>query len=178
MLHGETKSSRGYLCSPRESHADRFRVLGEGDDPRSYAELHGLVGISDSGQFNSRLDKLVDSFVRRTDSGEYELSFAGGRGVGAIFSEEFDRNVSLDRFPLADSSVDRGVTMEAEYEDDVVTIQCPKCDQGNCRFCFPPGGTVDGFRERLTKVLDRWLQNRYPSNADGIWDNGTAAIES
>ena len=66
----------------------------------------------------------------------------------------------------------------AEYEDDVVTIQCPECDRGNCRFCFPLGGIVDGFRERLTKVLDRWLQNRYPSNADGIWDNGTAAIES
>lgn len=157
---------------------DIIRVLGEEGESLTFTELQARVATDDSGRFNYHLNRIVGAFVRKTEDGTYELSYAGGRVIGAIYSGEFRRNVSFEPFQLDSKCLNCEIPIEATYKDEVVTIQCPNCEKANCRFWFPPHGIQDHSDEQLTNVLDRWLQHRYPLKVHGICDNCTGVIEA
>ncbi|MCH7660071.1 MAG: helix-turn-helix transcriptional regulator [Euryarchaeota archaeon] len=74
----EIPPEEAFALLGNETRVAIIRELGTADDPRSFSDLHAAVGVRDSGGFNYHLQKLVGSFVRRTDEG-YELSGAGER---------------------------------------------------------------------------------------------------
>lgn len=149
-----------------------IRVLGEaGGESLSFSELRDRVGTRDSGQFNYHLRRLVDQFVRRTDDGKYELSYAGARVVGAIYSGEFTRRGSEGTIPLESDCIGCGTQLEATYEGEVVQIRCPGCDEIETGFGFPPGGIEDRTPAELTHVFDRWLTSVFTLVGDCLCYN-------
>ncbi|WP_255169238.1 ArsR/SmtB family transcription factor [Natrononativus amylolyticus] len=163
--------------------AEAFSVLGDetrvaivralGETPGealSFSELRERVGARDSGGFNYHLNKLVGSFVRRTDDG-YELSYAGVRVVGAILAGEYTRRGSAGTFELESDCTVCETPLSATYEDERVTIRCVACDELRSRFGFPPGGFENRTVDELTDGFDRWLTNVMSLIASGFCFN-------
>lgn len=177
MTDVEITPEEAFAMLGNETRIEIIRILGEArGEPLSFSDLHGEVGIRDSGQFNYHLNQLVGSFVRRTDEGEYELSYAGARVVGAIFSGEFNRGASLGTFALESECVACATQLEATYEDEKVKIRCPGCDGLDTGFGFPPGGVEDRSPEELTNVFDRWLRSVFALVIDNICYNCAGSL--
>lgn len=146
-------------------------ALGDAGGSLTFAALRERVGVADSGQFNYHLSKLRGVFVRRTDGGEYELTDAGRRVVGAILAGTYNRRGSMETFSL-DSNCDRcGERVEAEYVDERVTVRCPTCDDQLLHFGFPPGAFEGRSRTELGRTFDRWIRDSVTLVADGICPN-------
>lgn len=143
-----------------ETRIDIVRALGEmSDDPLSFSTLRDRVNVVDSGQFNYHLKELVGSFVRRTDEGTYELTYAGNQVIGAIFSGTFNQRGTPRTFDLASSCTICRSALLAEYEQEQVTISCPTCDDQISSFGFPPGAFENRTREELDRAFDTWLRS-------------------
>jgi hypothetical protein len=152
------------------------RALWESDDPLSFSDLREHVGVSDSGQFNYHLNKLLGRFVRHRD-GEYELPYAGFRVIGAILSGTYTREGSLSSFELDVECVTCGTALEATYADEQVTVRCSDCDRQVSHFGFPPGALEVRDRDELTRTFDRWIRNVFATMADGICLNCAGQTE-
>ena len=172
MNDADVTPEKAFATLGNETRIDIVRVLGESaGDSLSFSKLRERVGTRDSGQFNYHLNQLVGSFVRRTDEGEYELSYAGARVVGAIFSGEFNRSASLGTFCLDSDCVNCATQLKATYEEEKVKIRCPGCEELDTGFGFPPGGVENRSPTELTKVFDRWLRSIFALVIDGICHN-------
>lgn len=143
-----------------EIRIDIIRALGEtSDESVSFSVLRDHVNVADSGQFNYHLKELVGSFVRRTDAGAYELTYAGNEVIGAIFSGTFNQRGASRTFDLVSSCTICGSALLAEYEQETVTISCPACDDQISSFGFPPGAFENRTREELARAFDTWLRS-------------------
>lgn len=150
-----------------------IRTLGETvQEPLSFSELRERVGVRDSGQFNYHLNKLVGSFVRRED-GDYTLTYAGARVVGAILAGTFNEKGAHESFELDAACPICGSPIVANYRDERVTVRCPDCDEQLSTFGFPPGGLENRDAAELTRTFERWLRNVFTLMADGICLNCT-----
>jgi hypothetical protein len=85
------------------SHETRARILvtlaaHHAASPRepelSFSELRRAVGHDDPGNFNYHLGRLRGTLVEQTPDG-YELSYVGGRFVGALLSGRFDPDADV-----------------------------------------------------------------------------------
>ena len=146
-----------------------IRALGEmSDESLSFSALRDRIAVADSGQFNYHLKKLVGSFVNRTDEGEYELTYAGARVVGAILSGTYNRRGTQTTFeldsicPLCESA------LSAEYENERVTISCPTCEEQLSTFGFPPGAFENRTSAELTRAFDGWIRTYFSLAATGF----------
>lgn len=172
MADADVTPEKAFATLGNETRIDIVRVLGESaGGPLPFSKLREQVGTRDSGQFNYHLNQVVGSFVRRTDEGEYELSYAGARVVGAIFSGEFNRSASLGTFSLDSDCVNCATQLQATYEEEKVKIRCPGCEELDTGFGFPPGGVENRSPTELTKVFDRWLRSIFALVIDGICYN-------
>lgn len=142
------------------------RALWEADEPLSFSELHDRVGLRDIGQFNYHLNKLVGLFVRQKD-GKYKLPFAGHRVIGAILSGTYTQHGVSTTFELDTQCIECG-GLEAKYEEEMVTVRCPSCDERRSTFGFPPGAFEGRSVEDLPRTFERWLRNAFLVIADGI----------
>lgn len=68
-----------------ETRMEIIQELADASDRLPFSELRDRVGVSDSGQFNYHLDKLVGHFVEDTEDG-YGLRRAGERVIEAVVS--------------------------------------------------------------------------------------------
>lgn len=177
MTDVDIEPEEAFAMLGNETRIDIVRVLGEArGEPLSFSELHGAVGIRDSGQFNYHLNQLIGTFVRRTDDGTYKLSYAGSRVVGAIFSGEFNRSATLGTFALDSDCAHCATQLKATYEDERVKIRCPGCDELDTGFGFPPGGVQNRTPEELTTVFDRWLRSMFALIIDNICYNCAGSL--
>lgn len=136
-----------------------IRALGEmSDESLSFSALRDRVAVVDSGQFNYHLTKLVGSFVSRTAEGEYELTYAGARVVGAILSGTYNQRGSPRAFELDSTCTICGAALSAEYENERVTITCPTCEEQLSRFGFPPGAFENRTTAELIRAFDSWIR--------------------
>lgn len=137
-----------------------IQALGETpDEPLSFSELQCRTDVADSGQFNYHLNQLVGSFVRRTDDGEYKLTFAGSRVIGALISGRFNQRGAEISFELDSTCSVCGASLMAEYEREHVTISCPSCDDQISSFGFPPGAFENRTREELIHAFAGWIRS-------------------
>ncbi|WP_266079040.1 ArsR/SmtB family transcription factor [Haladaptatus caseinilyticus] len=144
-----------------------IQTLWEADEPLSFSELHDRVGISDSGQFNYHLNKLVGLFVRQKN-GKYELPFAGFRVIGAILSGTYTQRAESTTYELDLPCIGCETRLEAEYDEEMVTVRCPSCDVERSTFGFPPGAFEERDVDELPRTFERWLRNIFSMMTDGI----------
>lgn len=144
------------------AHELRFDILQElnaADGPVSFSELQAAVDISDSGQFNYHLSKVVGPFVRKSDSG-YRLSAAGKRAVGAVFAGELSGESlrDVEPVPTAGSCHDCETNLAVVVNESSVRVCCPSCEAVYTEPEIPPGTLADWDREELPTVVNRWTR--------------------
>ncbi|MFW6449149.1 MAG: DUF7351 domain-containing protein [Halobacteriota archaeon] len=136
------------------------------DGPVRFSELRAEVGVDDSAQFNYHLGKLTGRFVRKTADG-YELMTAGERVMQAIFAGSFTehprRSIDID-----DPCVNCGAPLEAHYEDEKLTIECPACGHGHGSYPFPPGGLHDRTDGEILHAFDQRVRHLHCLAKDGV----------
>jgi DNA-binding HxlR family transcriptional regulator len=133
-----------------------LRALWDADGALSFSELHDAVDITDSGQFNYHLDKLVGQFVQKTDEG-YSLTEPGRQINGAIEGGSFTASSSMEPIQLDPACPTCGGQRTLEYEDDRVLVDCDSCD-ALATFGVPPAAFADRERDEIPAVASRYLR--------------------
>lgn len=103
-----------------------LQTLAEADGPMSFSELFDHVGVTDSGQFNYHLDKLVGHFLRDADDG-YELRRAGERVHEAIVSGAVTESPIIQPTEIEWPCMLCGASTELSYQEEWVGLSCTEC---------------------------------------------------
>jgi hypothetical protein len=144
-----------------ETRFDVLRALwdsttGTGERSVSFADLREASGIPDSGQFNYHLDQLTPQFVRRVD-GEYQLTTAGRRVVGAAFSGGLtDMETAIDPRPVRDCR-ECGGTIALRYEHGRMRVKCRDCGTHEADMHAPPALIATADSDELEPLLGKHL---------------------
>lgn len=191
MENGNDKEKHDKDMDTRNPSKDVFSLLGNelrmsilwtlwenSNEPLSFSDLRQEVGVSDSGQFNYHLNKLVGTFVSRTENG-YELSMAGWSVIGAILSGVYDESASVDPIPIDARCPECGSEIEAEYKDERVTVKCTNSECGKVvsNFHYPSGALGDYERGELPFVFERWIRSQYSRVVSGFCPNCEGKME-
>lgn len=127
-----------------------------GESSVSFAELRRASGIADSYQFNYHLDQLTPQFVRDVD-GEYGLTVAGRRVVGAAFSGGLtDTETEVDPRPVRECP-DCGDTVALWYRHGEMRVQCRGCGRHEADVRAPPALVATTDSDDLDRVLGKHL---------------------
>lgn len=143
--------------------ADEIRVgilqaLWDNDTgPLSFSELREATGVSDSGQFNYHLGKLVGRFVTRSDDG-YDLTQAGKLVNGAIEAGAYTGEATIDPIALEEPCSSCGGDQTLSYEDETVRVSCADCPV-EFTFLVPPGVFAGYAEAAIPGVADRYLRS-------------------
>ena len=142
----------------------RFGVLqalwdlstGDGGSSASFAALHDASGIRDSGQFNYHLDQLTPQFIRKVD-GEYQLTAAGRRVVGAAFSGSLtDLETTVDPRPIRDCP-ECGGTITLQYGHGQMYVKCRDCESHEADMHAPPVLVATADTDEIEALLGKHL---------------------
>lgn len=142
----------------------RFAVLralwdlttGTGERSASFADIREAAGIRDSGQFNYHLDQLTPQFVRKVD-GEYQLTAAGRRVVGAAFSGGLtDMETAIDPRPVRDCP-ECGGPIALRYEHGQMRVECRDCGNHEADMHAPPALVATADPDELETLLGKHL---------------------
>lgn len=180
MSHPEPSQEDVFSILGSNVRIEIIKVLADADRPLSFSELHDALEIRDSGQFNYHLNNMLETVVHRTDEGAYELTYTGGRIVGALYSGEFEPAVTAETHELASTCANCGRGLLAGYEDDrsqQLHIWCTGCEEVEFQFGFPPGGVEGRSPEELTAVLDRWTRTNLLALTDRVCMNCIGRLE-
>jgi hypothetical protein len=151
--------------------ADETRILilealSNLETPARFSEIRTAVGMADSAQFSYHLRKLTDQFVRKTDAG-YELRTAGERIVQAILAGSFTEHPSRE-IAIDDPCVICGNSLSAQYNDEMLQIECPACGHGHGRYSFPPGGLHGRTDSEVLDAFDQRVRHLHCLAKDGV----------
>lgn len=102
------------------------QTLAEADKPVSFSELRDRVGVSDSGQFNYHLNKLVGHFVTKSDE-HYELLSAGQRVIEAVLSGAITDTSELAPTRTEVPCHHCGSAITVSFRQESVAMSCPNC---------------------------------------------------
>lgn len=109
-----------------ETRMEILQLLSDTDEPLSFSELRGHVGIRDSGQFNYHLDKLVGHFVKGTDDG-YTLRRAGERVIEAVLSGAVTETPVLEPTTVDWPCHHCGAPTEVSFRQEWLALSCTEC---------------------------------------------------
>lgn len=109
-----------------ETRMSILQSLAEANEPLSFTELRERVGVSDSGQFNYHLDKLVGHFLADTENG-YELRRAGARIIEAIVSGAVTESPEIEPTEVEWPCSQCGAPVEVSYQQEWVALSCTEC---------------------------------------------------
>jgi len=144
-----------------------LRALSEADEPQTFSTLVDAVGMRDSGQFNYHLDKLLDSFVRKTEDG-YALTEAGKHVVGAVLAGRYTKTLAGDPIPMdADCPYCDG-SLAGVFDEESVRVACEDCDRTVIGLSVPPGVFEDYPREEWPLVAERWTRRTFETFLRGF----------
>ena len=170
-----------------ETRMEILKALGTGDEPLSFSELRERVEVSDSGQFNYHLSKLVGHFVGRTDDG-YELRRTGERIVEAVLSGAVTQTPEFEPTRVDQSCMFCEAPVEVRYERERVRLFCTECpgaygERGASEFgllgslFLPPAGVQDRTVEELLRAAHVWGGMTARTAASGICPRCSATID-
>ena len=178
-----------------ETRVQILRELGAADGPLSFSSLYERTTLSDSAQFNYHLDKLVEHFVRKTDSG-YALGPPGRRVIEAILSGAVTEDPELERTPVADNCQSCDRQLEIQWQDGSVEMFCSDCrgrwdqswgrvggpkqaDVGYLgRLPFPPAGIQNRTPAEILQAAYTWMNLELLSVANGLCPRCAGTIET
>jgi len=123
--------------------------------PLSFSELMERVGAADSGRFNYHLDKLVGTFVYKTEAG-YLLGPPGHFLYRAVVSGRLTERESVEPFEVGPCP-DCGESLLAEYPaNSCFYVRCPACETFQHAVELPASGFEGRTpREALTAGVRR-----------------------
>ncbi|SEP02284.1 hypothetical protein SAMN04487948_1117 [Halogranum amylolyticum] len=156
LLSDETRLE--VLCTLWEVHDPAEEV------PVRFAELRERVNVDDPGRLNYHLNKLGDTFVRRTEDG-YVLMDAGKRIVRMVLSGTAIDDPEIEPVAVDISCWYCGGQPEWSYREGWRYLECTNCD-ARCVESFPPGVISK------TEFPPSGLRGRTPieiNEADRIW---------
>jgi len=157
-----------------------LRLLGE--EPTralSFSELFDRVTMSDSGNFNYHLDRLVGSFVQKSagenGSTAYELSHAGRQVVGAIHAGTYTAEATVEPFSAGWDCGLCGGDFQISYGNEHIQFKCRGCSEG-ATFPFPPGSLEEYSRAELPEAFARWWHRWVTGVIDGFYPDCTGRL--
>jgi len=123
--------------------------------PLSFSELMERVGAADSGRFNYHLDRLVGTFVYKTEAG-YLLGPPGHFLYRAVVSGRLTERESVEPFEVGPCP-DCGEALLAEYPaNSCFYVRCPTCETFQHAVELPASGFEGRTpREALTAGVRR-----------------------
>lgn len=157
-----------------------LQVLWESDTQmQTFSELRRVIGMTDPGQFNYHLNKLVGQFVTKTD-GEYRLTQAGKHVNGAIASGMYTANQSIDPIELDYSCQTSDERLVVRYENETVRIGCEACPTCPSEWVAPvPPAVFAGYdRDEIPDVASRYLRGISKQALNGFCPYCNGRMES
>lgn len=145
------------------------------DPGLSFSELRDRVGVTDSGRFNYHLGKLRGQFVE-ADAGEYELTYAGRKIVGAILAGTYDADVGVESERLDGPCPICDTAITATYDEGVLAVECEE-DHPVLRTTVPPA-VADRSMSALVAFAVRMLHAEFELLSGGICRECYGPIES
>lgn len=103
-----------------------LQTLAEADRALPFSELRERVGVSDSGQFNYHLDKLVGHFVKDSEQG-YSLQGAGQRVIEAVVSGAVTETPVIHSTRVDWPCPQCGAQIAIRYEQEELVLSCSEC---------------------------------------------------
>lgn len=159
-----------------ETRVEALRALADPPDERkSFSELFDAVSMTDTGNFNYHLSRLVGSFVAKTDE-EYELTYAGRMVVGAILAGTYDAEATVPPIPLDWDCLQCGGAFTLGYEDGYARLQCQTCDSGAV-IPIPPGALDSVAVDELPTAVMQWYRARVQRIRSGFCSVCTGRTE-
>lgn len=144
--------------------------------PLSFSELMDAVGVSDSGRFNYHLDKLVDTFVKKTGQG-YVLRPPGHFLYRAIVAGTLTDREGLDSFTV-DDCPDCGATLTVEYPSDhCLYVRCRKCETLVQSTHLPNRGIEGRSREEILDAAVRKDRHETGILREGVCPGCSARVD-
>ncbi len=138
-----------------------LRALTDTDsDGLSFGDLRARVDVADSGQFNYHLNRLVGTFIRKSNGGTYSLTTAGNRLVGAVLRGVYHDQGEHREFTLDAPCPNCGGSIPVIYDDEQLSIGCPECESFTAEITFPlpPGMLRVRDDDELLDGIDAWLR--------------------
>lgn len=129
----------------------------------SFSELRERVGVSDPGQFNYHLNRLVGPFLRRSEAG-YTLRPNAVGILRAVGTQSVTGHHSLAATPADDPCPLCGGDVEVTVAADVLVVRCTACEgeylgdsipAGTlmASSIFPPAGVGDRSGQALWEAI-------------------------
>ena len=161
-----------------------LRTLWEIDEyTASFSDLREAVGMRDSGQFNYHLDKLIGTYVVKTDDG-YELTEAGRQINGRIEAGVFTVDATIEPISLDPPCPVCGGNRTLIYERETVIVECDSCSV-TAEFGVPPSVLAGRDRTEIPDVVGRYLittiqrlVNGFCLYCDGAIDRTVVPLET
>jgi hypothetical protein len=175
----------------------RLRILtelGEADGGLSFSALYDRVDVSDTGQFNYHLQRLVGRFVEKTGDG-YALRRAGRRIVEAILAGAVSDAPTVERTRVDESCEYCGAPVEVTWRAGSVETYCTDCrgkygrsycDDGGGRpapsgylgrLPLPPAGVRDRTPTEMLRAAWTWGNLEILAAASGICPRCSAPVD-
>lgn len=154
--------------------ADRARE--HPDDPvLGFADLRRAVDVEDSGRFRYHLERLLGTFVERTDDG-YVLTAAGARVVVGILAGRFTGQVSVDPAPLDSACSICGAAAVGRYEAGTLLVAC---EDGHPLFGWrvPPNAAADATVPELVELATLLVRRSFDLVRAGYCPQCYSAVE-
>ncbi|AGN00752.1 hypothetical protein L593_04005 [Salinarchaeum sp. Harcht-Bsk1] len=122
-------------------------------EPYAFSELRRAVSVDDAGRFNYHLDKLQDTFVKKTEDG-YRPTFAGLNVASSIHAGRFGSSADVEPTETEYECPVCEDPLYARYEDESVRIEC---DDEHTWFAYPvpAGAATDRSMDELLDVTVR-----------------------
>lgn len=142
-----------------ETRMEILEALADTPDAElGFEELRRKTTVEDPGLFNYHLDKLASRFVEQTTDGDYRLTGAGVRLVGAILSGVYTAELQDETLDISVPCVHCRTATNIRLENNQVRIAC-----SNCEFIFaneriPPEIIARARVEEIPQIIDQWLK--------------------
>lgn len=198
----ETDAEDGGVLPPDEAFAvlgneTRIQILqslGQSEAPLVFSELRDRVGMSDTGQFNYHLNKLVGHFVRKTDAG-YKLRQPGHRVIQAILSGSVTGAPELDATDVDAPCIYCGSATEVSFRQERLLWRCTECagtfadreatseafgtlPKGTIDLAYLPAAAVEGRTAReMLEASDVWSASEDVALYNGVCSRCAGNIE-
>jgi hypothetical protein len=145
-------------------------------DAVPFSELYDRVDISDSGQFNYHLDKLVGQFVEKRTDG-YRLRGTGRQIVRSVIAGAGIEEPSLDPTEIDGECSRCGAPIAVTYDDGWLHVVCTDCDgKWGSRHDVPDGALI-GSECPPAALTDRTPEELWQANSISIYQAQKSAIE-
>ena len=144
--------------------------------PMGFEELRRALGSQDSGRFNYHLDKLLGTYLDRTDAG-YILTPAGFEVSSAILRGSY-ANVSPGPVegPVDGDCPVCAADVTGVYEDGLFRIVCP--EHGNVfSNTVPPAVAIDRGIDAIHTAAGRDVRQMFEQARDGVCPECSGLIE-